>query len=53
MGGFLVRAIEAGDRSPDGTRREVYSLLELRVAAPAVAPEAVQKLRATAAVPAG
>jgi AcrR family transcriptional regulator len=53
MDGFLVRAIEAGDLSTDGARREAYSLLELLVAAPAVAPEAVQKLRATAAVPVG
>jgi AcrR family transcriptional regulator len=53
MDGFVVRAIEAGDLSTDGARREAYSLLELLVAAPAVAPAAVQKLRATAAAPAG
>jgi AcrR family transcriptional regulator len=46
--GFVVRAIEAGDLSTEDARREAYSLLELLLAAPSVAPEAVAKLRAPA-----
>jgi hypothetical protein len=45
MDGFLVRAIESADLSTEGARREAYSLLELLLAAPATAPEAVEKLR--------
>ncbi|HEY5487560.1 MAG TPA: hypothetical protein VIK06_07930 [Candidatus Limnocylindrales bacterium] len=53
MDGFLVRAIESADLSTEGARREACSLLELLLAAPAAAPEAVEKLRGSAVGSAG
>ncbi len=53
MDGFMVRAIEGADLTAEAARREAYSLLELLLAAPAEPPDAVRKLRATAAVAAG
>ncbi len=53
MDGFVVRAIEGADLSTDDARREAYSLLELLLAAPREAPEAVEKLRSPAMGSAG
>jgi AcrR family transcriptional regulator len=47
--GFVVRTIEAADLSTEEARREAYSLLELLLAAPSAAPEAVARLRAPTA----
>ena len=45
--GFAVRALEIGELSVDEARRDVYSLLELLVAAPHDRPATVDALRAT------
>jgi AcrR family transcriptional regulator len=47
--GFVVRTVEAADLSTEEARREAYSLLELLLAAPSAAPEAVARLRAPTA----
>jgi AcrR family transcriptional regulator len=43
--GFVVRALEMGEVSVDEARRDVYSLLELLVAAPHDRPASVDALR--------
>jgi hypothetical protein len=43
--GFVVRALEMGEVSLDEARRDVYSLLELLVAAPHDRPASVDALR--------